>query len=191
MTGIVRALTVTAALTLAIAGCAEPTAEERPDHATTPDGWTTVESSAGDLRLDLPPWMVPFETHAAIFANEAPAQDGQTFLQLLAEGPRTAESQPAPGESLEQWLEARIETRGRWRGTTRRTLFATGPGVVIERVLSPGSSEEWRLAAYAIETPFGVAYLLIDGPMTAWVGHEADAELIPLLMDVGPGRTGG
>ena len=45
-----------------------------------------------------------------------------------------------------------------------------------------------RIRAYAMRTPFGLAFLLIDGPEAAWAGHEADVALIPWLMTVAPGR---
>ncbi|MGH2477036.1 MAG: hypothetical protein ACRDIL_17395, partial [Candidatus Limnocylindrales bacterium] len=87
-----------------------------------------------------------FENSAAIFANEVrPA--GEQGLQLMAEGPRTAEPQPRPGEDARVWLERKV-------GATA-----------------------WRITAYAITTDFVVAFLMIDGPPASWAGWDDDVRL--------------
>ena len=57
-------------------------------------------------------------------------------------------------------------------------------------MVRPSSSTAWRLVAYAIRTPEGIAFLLIDGPPEAWAAHEADAALIPWLLIIGAAAPG-
>ena len=139
---------------------------------------------SGDLRMALPWWLVPFDTTATLFANEPLRPGGDGFLELTAEGPQTLIPLPAPRESLEAWLERRIEPWGPGEGAARWVELPAGSGVLIERILAP-VPHAWRLAAYAIQTPVGVAYLLVDGPPESWMGHEDDITLIPMLMELG------
>ena len=176
--------------TLLVMACASdpPGAPTRPP---TPAGWTTITVDSGDLRMALPPWLTAFESGAALFANEPPAPGTREFLELIAEGPRTARPQPAPGERLDDWLWAKLGPRVDRTGAVVRAIdLPAGPGGEIDLVRLPGTAQASRLAAYAIRTPASVAFLLIDGPPAAWAAHEADASLIPLLMELGPGRAG-
>ena len=141
--------------------------------------------------MALPPWLVAFETSGPLFANEPPAFGARRFLELIAEGPRTAQPQPAAGQPLDDWLWSKIGPRvNRTGGLVRAIDHPSGPGVAIELVREPGTAQARRLAAYAIRTPAGVAFLLIDGPPESWAGHEVDAALIPVLRELGPGRAG-
>ncbi len=72
----------------------------------------------------------------------------------------------------------------------REVNLPSGSGVAIDLVVRADTPLASRLAAYAIRTPAGVAFLLIDGPPAAWAAHAADASLIPVLMELGPGRSG-
>ena len=176
----------------AAAGCADPLAGTDPVTPTRPPvpaGWTTVASDAGDLRLALPPWLVPFETTGAVFANEPPTPGRQQGLQLLAEGPRTAEPQPSPGESLERWLAARLESVRGADSAVEQLDLPGGRALVVRIAVASGTPSAWRLAAYAVRTPDGVAYLLIDGPPDAWAGREADADLVARLMEAAAAAT--
>lgn len=56
-----------------------------------------------------------------------------------------------------------------------------------QEISRSGTPNPWRMAAYAIRTPVGVAFLLIDGPPVVWTDREADAALIPKLMELGAG----
>lgn len=144
---------------------------------TPPTGWTRVTSGAGDLDVALPPWLVAFETSGAIFANEVMA-DGTPGLQLMAEGPQTAEPQPTDGEAIETWLAARIEAPGAGEPLAESTGLPAGDAIVIRRLDRADTATAWRVAAWAIRMPHGVAYLLIDGPLERWVGREEDVERI-------------
>jgi hypothetical protein len=191
---LVAALLAIRVATGAVAQGPETTAMPSDDasaHATLPTrppkpvGWRFVGSGAGDLRLALPPDLLVADASGAIFANEPPAEFGG-WVQLVAEGPRTAEPQPDPGQSLERWL------LDRWlfgehvvgSGTTRAVLLPAGPAV------------EWRgsieadpvrtLILYAIETPDGVALLAVDGPPEAMEVRARDIELITQLLETPP-----
>lgn len=162
-----------------------------PSRPPTPAGWTTITVDAGDLRMTLPPWLVPFDSTGALFANEPPAPGAGGFLELIAEGPRTAAPQPGIDERLDEWLWRKIGPRvDRTGGVVREIHLPAGPGGAIDLVRLPGTAQASRLAAYAIRTPAGVAFLLIDGPPAAWAAHEADVSLIPLLLELGPGQSG-
>ena len=141
--------------------------------------------------MTLPPWLQPFETTAALFANEPPAAGAARWMELIAEGPRTARPQPASGESLDTWLWNKLGPRvDRSGGSVRSIELPSGSGVAIDLNFRAGTPTASRLAAYAIRTPAGVAFLLIEGPPAAWAAHASDTSLIPLLMELGPGRAG-
>lgn len=148
-----------------------------------------MNADNGDLWLALPPWLVPFDTTAAIFANEV-VEPGAEWIELMAEGPRTAELQPAPNESLEHWLRQRIDLGpGLGQPTIQQVNLPAGPTVSIERLDRAGTRLAWRIAAYAIRTPRGVALLQIDGPPDSWPARAADLALIPWLVRVEPGLS--
>ncbi|HYN69111.1 MAG TPA: hypothetical protein VEX41_02750 [Candidatus Eisenbacteria bacterium] len=150
----------------------------------------TVDRPSADLFVALPPWLVPFDTTTAIFANEV-VDPGAQGIQLMAEGPRTAEPQPGPGESMERWLLRRIESPAAGQPRIRQVTLPAGAALLVERLDGTDTRFAWRFAAYAIRTPFGVAFLQIDGPPDAWVGREDELAQIPWLIRVGPGRPVG
>ena len=175
-------------IALAVAGCAgRSPASALPTRPGPSVGWFAVSSGNADLRLTLPPWLVPFVMSGAIFANELPPTPGsEDWLELLAEGPATAAPQPAAGQSLQQWLEARLESPNRGPVSVRTVALPAGSAVELSVVMGEGTSLERRFLAFAIQAPAGVAYLLVDGPPAAWVGREADVALIPMLAEVLP-----
>jgi hypothetical protein len=170
---------------LLAAACSAEAEPPLPTVPPVPAGW--LEATNGDLSLTLPPWLVPFDTTASIFANEV-VEPGAEWIQLMAEGPRTADLQPGPNESLEHWLRGRIDIGpGLGQPTIRQVNLPAGPTVSIERVDRAGTRLDWQIAAYAIRTPRGVAFLQIDGPPDKWPAREADLALIPWLVRVEPG----
>jgi hypothetical protein len=180
-----RAATLALAAVLVVAGCSAEASAPLPTVPPVPAGW--VEATNGDLSVTLPPWLVPFDTTAAIFANEV-VDPGAEWMELMAEGPRTAEPQPSAGDSLERWLRQRIEFGpGLGVPTIRQVYLPAGPAVSIERLDRAGTRQAWRIAAYAIHTPRGVAFLQIDGPPDAWAKRANDLALIPSLIRVEPG----
>jgi hypothetical protein len=146
-----------------------------------PEGWTWVASDDGGLRLSLPPWLRAFDTQGAIFANELPAGEG---LQLLAEGPRSAEPQPASGEDLRAWIATRLADVGAGEPVFRDVLLPAGPALMLERIDRPATTSARRHRAWAIRTPTGVAFLWIDGPPGAWDPHVDDVARIPMFLQL-------
>jgi hypothetical protein len=171
------------AVVLLVTACSAE-ATPLPTIPPVPAGWATTDN--GDLSLALPPWLIPFDTTAAIFANEI-VDPGADWVELMAEGPRTAESQPGAGDSLEAWLRQRIDFGpGLGQPTIRLVDLPAGSAVSIERLDRPGTRLAWRIAAYAIRTPRGVAYLLLDGPPDRWAERADDLALIPWFIRFGP-----
>lgn len=184
-----RVVTPLVFATVALACASQPSAF--PSRPATPAGWTTVEVATGDVRMALPPWLVAFETSGPLFANEPPEEGATRWMEMIAEGPRTARPQPAAGEPLDAWLWRKLGPRvDRTGGSVRRIDLPSGSGVAVDLLLQADTPLASRLAAYAIRTPAGVAFLLIEEPPAAWVSHATDASLIPLLMELGPGRSG-
>lgn len=169
------------------AGCSVDAEEPLPTVPPTPPEWVEVDN--GDLWLALPRWLIPFDTTAAIFANEV-VEPGAEWIELMAEGPRTAEPQPGQGESLERWLRQRIESGpGLGQPTVTQLALPAGHAISIERLDRARTRLAWRIAAYAIRTPRGVAFVQVDGPPDAWPARETDLALIPWLVRVEPGRS--
>jgi hypothetical protein len=182
---------IAAAAIVLLSGCASESGS-RPlvalESATPPPDWVLVTNGAADLRMALPPWLVPFERMTSgIFANEAVAGGGQG-LQLMAEGPTTLDLPPGRDE-MGPWLRARVEWPGAGPGEIGVERLPAGDAVVLRRVDRAGTPQAWRLAAYAIDTPAGIAYLLIDGPPDAWEGREDDVARIAGLLQVRRGAT--
>jgi hypothetical protein len=167
------ALLAVALVTLAgcapLAGATPQAGATSPVRPTTPPTWTTTASPADDLWAALPPWLIVFESSGAIFANEV-AAPGAQGLQLMVEGPQTTQPQPSFGEGLRSWLELGIGAPGQGSPTVRSIDLPLGRAVTIERLDRPGTPGEWRIYGAAIQTPFGAAYLLVDGPPSAWTG---------------------
>jgi hypothetical protein len=182
-----RGSAIALAAVLFVAGCSAE-APPLPTFPPVPAGWATTDNS--DLSLALPPWLIPFDTTAAIFANEV-VDPGTEWVELMAEGPRTAEPQPGPADSLEHWLRQRIDFGpGLGQPTIRQLDLPAGPAVAIERLDRAGTRLAWRIAACAIRTTRGVAYLLIDGPPDSWAEHADELALIPWFIRVEPGLPG-
>lgn len=171
---------------LVLGGCASEPLTTIQTPPTQPAGWITTASETRDLRLTLPDWLVVFESSGAVFANEVrPA--GEQGLQLMAEGPRTATPGPRSGENLRLWIERKVGAPGQGRPAFESIRLPSGPALVLGRVDRAGTPTAWRIMAYAIETDFGVAFLMIDGPHDMWAGHEDDVLLIPHLVEFAPG----
>jgi hypothetical protein len=149
-----------------------------------PAGWSTVSASDGSLQLTLPPWLILFDNVNAIFANEPPPGPGEEIpMQLMAMGPQ-ADGQPKPGEDLVRWLEGRLADPGQGVPAVTRIELPAGPTVRFDRTDRAGTPTAWRLLAFAIQRPEGVAYLQIDGPPDAWPARLADIELLVQLFRV-------
>jgi hypothetical protein len=183
-----RGAALAVAALLITAACSVDAEPPLPTAPPVPAGW--LEATDGDLSVTLPPWLVPFDTTAAVFANEV-IEPGAEWIQLMAEGPGTAEPQPNPNETLEHWLRQRVDLGpGLGQPTILQVNRPAGPTVSIERLDRAGTRLAWRIAAYAIRTPRGVAFLQIDGPTDRWPARAADLALIPWLLRVEPRPPG-
>jgi len=171
---------------LLVAACAPASPEVELAASEIPEGWTTVTSGRADLQVALPPWLKAFDRSTGIFANEVIEGGGQG-LELMAEGPRTAEPQPG-GTALQDWLAARIVSPVAGPPVVSGTTLPAGRAVVIDRLDTDGTRYQWRIRAYAIETAFGTMSLVIDGPPDAWAGREDDIAQIAQRLRAGPGR---
>ena len=124
------------AATVIVGACSAEAASPLPTYPAVPAGWVNVAS--GEMSLALPPWLIPFDTTGAIFANEVP-DPNQQWVQLMAEGPRIAEPRLAAGESLERWLLRRMESPEAGQPTMQQVNLPAGPALQMKRLDSPGT----------------------------------------------------
>jgi hypothetical protein len=168
-----------------VAGCGSPAPTRDPSAMawSPPPDWVTVSGNSG-VQLTLPPYIFVFDVQNAIFANEAPPP-GETDIpiQLWAQGPNTDE-QPRNGESLAAWIERRLDNPAKGIPTVTPVSFPAGAGIRYDRVDSDASGWAWRIVVFALQTPRGVAWLMIDGPPDEWAARAADLERIPYLFRV-------
>ena len=173
-------------LALAAIGCGGPNATPQPNLAvwSPPPDWVTVSNVEGSIQLTLPPNIQAFDNHGAIFANEPPRAAGAEIpIQVWAEGPVTDDT-PRPGEDLLAWVERRLENPGKGTPTVTQVSLPAGAGIRYDRVDSAGTPNAWRIVVFAIETPSGVAWLLLDGPPDEWAARAEDLERVALLFRV-------
>lgn len=178
-----RAMLAGAALVAVVAGCSGrgPTVAPTTAHVdTVPPDWITVRSDGGDLQLTLPPWLVPFDTIGAIYANEPPAPGAPIALQLMATGAGSLDS-PGSGD-VAAWIDAKLQDVGSGVPVVTRVGLPAGPAVRYERIDRAGTREEWHIVAYGIRTASGYAYLQIDGSPDGWKRRAAELDLIAQLL---------
>lgn len=184
------------ALVLVACGTAEPTLPAAdttpPERPPIPAAWVTIESQSGDAELTVPPDLGRgvLDTPVAVLL-QAEFDDQVTPLQVSAYGPSSLpDQQPAAGESLRTWLE-----RGSWfpreeqGGVTeidgvseREVLLPAGRALELAATVQPGTRDESRVVAYAIETATGFAVLQIIGEPDALEARAGELRLIPLLV---------
>jgi hypothetical protein len=151
---------------------------------TPPPDWVTVSNAESSFHLTLPPYIMVFDTHGAIFANEAPPPgQNEIPIQLWAQGP-IIEDGPRPGEALLAWVERRLENPVKGIPTVTPVALPAGAGIRYDRVDGAGTAFPWRIVVFAIETPRGAAWLMIDGPPDEWAARADDLERIPFLFGV-------
>ncbi len=178
-------LAVVAAVLLA--ACGSRTSSPPPIVAATPtipDGWVTVSTTDPAIQMALPPWLLVFDNMTAIFANEAPPPGTTEIpIQLMAMPP-SANTQPGPNGDLVGWLETRLGEAGKGVAVVSEVTLPAGRAVRYERIDRAGTPTAWHILAFAIRTPSGVAYLMIDGLPNAWPARAEDIERIPLFLRV-------
>ena len=170
-----------------LAACGSQTSSPAPavaPSASIPDGWVTVSTADPALQMTLPPWLLVFDNMTAISANEAPLPGTTEIpIQLMATPP-SADTQPGPNGDLLAWLETRLGDVGKGVPVVSEVTLPAGPAVRYERLDRAGTPTAWHILAFAIRTPSGVAYLVIDGLPDAWSAHADDIERIPFLLRV-------
>jgi hypothetical protein len=139
-----------------------------------------VSTAAGDVQLTLPPWLVPFDTVGAIFANEPPAPGAPIALQLMATGARSPDA-PSSGD-VAAWIDQKLKDVGSGVPVITRIGLPAGPAVRYERIDRAGTRDEWHFVAYGIRTASGYAYLQIDGSPDGWRRRARDFEWIAQLL---------
>lgn len=177
---------------LASCGASEPTplASEAtpPERPQIPPGWVTVTSMARDVELTVPPDLVIVGPDAPVgIFLQAAMVGGVTPLQVWAHGPSDLPDQPASGESLRSWLERTAWFPVEGGATTlgvvseRVVLLPAGRALELAGTAQPGTPEESRVVAYAIETEAGFGVLQIVGPPDVLEGR-GELRLIPMLL---------
>lgn len=172
-------------LAAAVLGCGAPSATAPPVAPgwTPPPDWVTVSGNSG-VQLTLPPYIVVFDVQNAIFANEAPPPGtSEVPIQVWAHAPNNDE-RPHDGEGLAAWVERRLDNPAKGIPTVTPMRFPAGQGIRYDRIDSDASGWARRIVVFAIETPKGAAWLMIDGPPEEWAARAADLERIPLLFRV-------
>jgi hypothetical protein len=192
-TGTISILLVSATL----AGCAAPVSTE-PDILSRPDvpqGWLTISSDEGDLRLTLPPDFEAVSTVSGIVAQPPIQDSGRSNLEVWAASP-AALVQPRGSESVRGWLDNSgfAPVAGDVSGLTdvdqiseRQVELPAGRALEVVFVIQPETDAAVRLVIYAIETADGIGVLRINGsPPSRLEERTRELLLIPLLAEFGP-----
>ena len=168
-----------------VLGCGSPPVSADPNVAvwTPPPDWVTVSGSSG-IQLTLPPYIVVFDTQGAILANEAPPPGTSDVpIQVWAQAP-SIDERPRDGEDLVAWVDRRLDSPVRGTPSVTPVSLPAGTGIRYDRIDAAGTPNAWRIVAFAIQTPRGAAWLMIDGPTDGWAARANDLERIAPLFRV-------
>lgn len=194
----VRFQVVLFVMLLAACGVTEPTPPPAdatpPERPRVPSGWVTIASEAGDAELTVPPDLGRFGPNTPVGVRVHSEMDGGfTPLQIWAHGPSALPDQPAPGESLRAWLEhgAWFPSAGQRGGAAiadvseRELLLPAGRALELAATVQPGTREESRVVAYAVETADGFAVLQIVGEPAVIEARTEELRLVAWLVRFG------
>jgi hypothetical protein len=140
----------------------EPTLPPRPD---VPQGWRTITSDEGQVRLIVPPDLVVFHTAGSVHANR---ENGDSELIMVAAIPPEQLNQPR-GESPAEWANS-----GGWltagQGhvdladvSARNLLLPAGPTDELTSTWMLGELGRRWTVLYVIQTPNGYGLLQASG----------------------------
>ena len=166
---------------------AQPTLSGRP---TVPDGWSTIASDEGDVRLVIPPDATIMLTAGSVLA-QGPFHDGANPWEAWATGPRALIDQPRAGQSIVDWLGQSGWMPQAWEGftqgptTERETILPAGPALEVTTSLPPGTPDEGRAIIYVIETDGGLAILRFVGTPAILEERALDLQLMSQLVEFG------
>ncbi len=187
-----------AILSLILGACAapppsSPTPEPTiPTAPAVPDGWQVVTSDAGDVRLAVPPDLVALDRASGILLQGG-MHGGTTPVQVWATGPREAPVQPAPGETLREWLEVSGWVPKEGSGgitevgdvSEREVWLPAGRALEVAITAQPGTPDASRVVAYAIETSDGFGVLQVLGQPDVMETRRGELSLLPQLVGFG------
>ncbi|HEX7196828.1 MAG TPA: hypothetical protein VF364_08355, partial [Candidatus Limnocylindria bacterium] len=177
------------AISVLATACADAQPEPLPTRPAVPDSWVILESDEGDVRLALPPELAPLGTAGGIIAQEPITPEGVNELELLASGPSALIDQPAPGESLVEWLREQhlvpsadaVTVVG--STSSSEVALPSGRGVEVSTIVFPGTPEEALVVTYAVPTTMGFAVIRFVGQPERLRERADDLRLVTLLAE--------
>ena len=192
----VRLVSVMVTVTASLGACAstrpaspsaEPTLSVRPP---VPDGWSTIASDEGDVRLVIPPGATIMQTAGSVLA-QGPFRDGAVPWEAWATGLRALIDQPRAGQSIADWLGQSgwmpQAGEGITQGPTteRELILRAGRALEVTTSLQLGTPDEGRAIIYAIETGGGLAILRFVGTPAILEERALDLQLMSQLVEFG------
>lgn len=168
---------------------ADPTVADRP---AVPNGWTTLETDGGGVRLVVPADIELIHADSGSLAAQPPMRDGVVPFEIWALAPGTELGAPQPGESSFEYLQQRGWLPQASDGVSfgpiveRATLLPAGRAFEVRTSVQPGMPEEGRVVMYLIETDTGLALLRFVGTPAGMEERNRDMELISQLVEFGP-----
>jgi hypothetical protein len=166
----------------------EPTAAQRP---TAPDGWKTLTTAEGDVRLIVPPDIDLINAAPGSLAAQLPMRDGILPFEVVVEAPGAELGPPGAGESIFAYLQNRGWLPGADAGITfgpiveRETSLPAGRAFEVRVSVQPGTPEEGRVAIYLIGTQAGFALLRFVGTPAGMEARRVEIELMSRLVEFG------
>lgn len=165
----------------------EPTAPVWP---AVPEGWVTLTTEAGDIRVVVPPDVALVHTAPGSVMGQPPMRDGVIPFEVSAIGPRELVRRGA-GQSIAQWMEEigllPQATEDVIRGSTaeRERILPAGRAIEITTSAQPGTPDEGRVVLYLIETAGGPAVLRFVGTPAGMDARTAEMALMSQLVEFG------
>lgn len=191
-----RLVSVMVTITAMLAACSptrpapattEPTLFVRP---AVPDGWSTIASDEGDVRLAVPPDASIMLTAGSVLAH-GPFHDGAVPWEAWATGPAALIDQPRAGQSIVDWLgqsgwmPQAGEGIAQGPTTEREYILPAGRALEVTTSLEPGTPDEGRAIIYVIETGGGLAVLRFVGAPAILEERALDLQLMSQLVEFG------
>lgn len=188
MSGLVLIMSLAACGDGAASQGPEPTAAQRP---AVPDGWTTLTTPEGDVRLTVPPDIDLINAAPGSLAAQPPMRDGVVPFEVIVEAPGAELGPPRAGESVFDYLRDRGWLPSADQGLTfgsvveRETMLPAGRAFEVRMSVQPGTPEEGRVAIYLIETQAGVALLRFVGTPAGMELRTGQIDLMSRLIEFG------
>jgi len=155
-----------------------------------PDGWTTLTTEEGDIRLVVPADIALIHAAPGSLTAQPSMRDGVIPFEVMAVGPREL-GRPETGQPITQWMEHRgflpaaAEAVTRGPTTERETILPAGRAFEVSTSVQPGTPEEGRVVLYLIETDGGLALLRFVGSPAGMAERAADIDVMSRLVEFG------